>query len=74
MFGWRRAALRRRVLVNLKTDKALGGVLFAQRGPILVLKNAELHESGRPPVALDGDVIVERSNVDFLQVIPAAVP
>lgn len=71
MFAWRRAALRRRVLVNLKTDKALDGILFAKRGSILVLKMTKLHESGRPPVALDGDVIVERANVDFMQVFPS---
>lgn len=71
MFGWRRAALRRRVLVNLKTDKALGGVLFAKHGPIVVLKNAELHEAGRPAVKLDGDVVIERGNIDFVQVFPS---
>lgn len=74
MYAWRRTALRRRVLVNLKTDKALEGVLFAKRGPILILKSAKLHEAGRPGVELDGDVIVERGNVDFLQVLPAVVP
>lgn len=70
MFAWRRSALRRRVLVNLKTEKAFRGVLFAQRGPLLVLKDVELLEAGREPVRVDGDVLVERSNVDFVQVLP----
>jgi small nuclear ribonucleoprotein (snRNP)-like protein len=70
MFAWRRSALRRRVLVNLKTEKAFRGVLFAQRGPLLVLKDVELLEAGRDPVRVDGDVLVERSNVDFVQVLP----
>ncbi len=71
VFAWRRSALRRRVLVNLKTDKALAGVLWAKRGPILVLKDTSLHEAGRQ-AAIDGEVLVERSNVDFVQVLPGA--
>jgi small nuclear ribonucleoprotein (snRNP)-like protein len=69
MLAWRRTALNRRVLVNLKTDKAVRGVLVAQRGPILILKDAELLEAGRDPVRLDGDVIIERSNMDFAQAL-----
>lgn len=72
MFAWRRTAARRRVLVNLKTDKAIAGVLWAKRGNLLVLRNAELLEGGRPPVKLDGEVVFERSNVDFLQVVAPA--
>lgn len=72
MFPWRRTALRRRVLVNLQTDKAFRGVLWAKRGPLLILKEAELFERGRPePVRMDGEVLVERANVDFVQVLPA---
>lgn len=67
MFAWRRA-LNRPVLVNLKTGKAFDATLFAKRGPILVLKSASLIEPGREAVKVDGDVIVERSNVDFVQV------
>jgi small nuclear ribonucleoprotein (snRNP)-like protein len=69
MFAWRRTATRRRVLVNLKTDKAIAGVLWAKRGHLLVLRNAELLEAGRQPTKLDGEVVFERSNVDFLQVV-----
>ena len=72
MFAWRRSALRRRVLVNLKTEKAFRGVLFAKRGLLLVLKDVELLEAGREPVRIDGDVLVERPNVDFVQVLPGA--
>lgn len=75
MFPWRRTALRRRVIVNLKTSKAIAGVLYAKRGPLLELRDASLLEAGRPPVPVDGTVVVERSNVDFLQVLaPPAVP
>lgn len=69
MLAWKRVAIRRRVLVNLKTDKALRGVLFDQRGGLLVLKGAELLEPGREPVSIDGDVVVQVENVDFVQLL-----
>lgn len=68
MFAWRRTAVRRRVVVNL-TDKAFRGVLWAQRGPLLVLRDAELLEAGRDPQRVDGEVVVERSRVEFTQVL-----
>lgn len=71
MFAWRRTATRRRVIVNLKTEKAFAGVLWAKRGPLLVLKDADLIEPQQAPVKIDGEILVERSNVDFVQVLPA---
>lgn len=70
----RALVLRRRVLVNLKSGNAIGGVLWTRSRRYLVLKGAELLESGRAPVAVDGEVLVERSNVDFVQVLPDAGP
>lgn len=61
------------MVVNLRTDKAIQGVLWAQRGPLLVIRSSILHDSGRQ-TPVDGGVIVERSNVDFVQVIPAGEP
>lgn len=68
MFAWRRTAVRKRVIVNL-ADKAFSGILWAKRGPLLVLRNAELLEAGRAPQPVDGEVIVERSKVEFTQVL-----
>lgn len=68
MFAWRRTAVRKRVVVNLK-DQAFRGILWAKRGPLLVLRNAELLEAGRDPYPVDGEVIVERSQVQFTQVL-----
>ena len=70
MFPWRRTAIRRRVIINLTTDKAFAGVLYAKRGQIFVLKDAKLLESGREPVKMDGEVVVESRNIDFVQVLP----
>lgn len=69
MFWWRRTAVRKRVVVNLQ-GSAFRGVLWAKRGPLLVLRHAELLEAGREPMPLDGEVVVERSRVEFIQVLP----
>ncbi|WP_432137644.1 hypothetical protein [Streptomyces sp. bgisy154] len=68
MFAWRRTAVRQRVVVNL-ADKAFAGILWAQRGPLLVLRDAELLEAGRDAQKLDGEIVVERSRVEFTQVL-----
>lgn len=65
-----RLALSRRVIVNLKSGSAIEGALFDERGPLLVLKNALLHERGASgPTPMDGDVIVERQHIDFVQAV-----
>jgi len=71
MFGPRPLALRRRVLVNLKTGNAVEGVLWTRRRGVLVLKAATLHQPKTAPAPLDGEVLVDRANVDFVQVLPA---
>jgi hypothetical protein len=68
VFAWRRTAVRKKVVVNL-ADKAFTGILWAKRGPLLVLRNAELLEAGRPAQPVDGEVVVERSKVEFTQVL-----
>ncbi|MFE6126798.1 hypothetical protein ACFQ6Q_00775 [Streptomyces sp. NPDC056437] len=68
MFAWRRTAVRKRVVVNL-ADKAFDGVLWAKRGPLLVLRDASLLEAGREPQRIDGEIVIERSRVEFMQVL-----
>lgn len=70
MWGWgsfTRVIERRRVIVNLVNGTALDGVLFYQDGPLLVLKNAAYLEQGKEPVQLDGDTVVERNKVLWIQ-------
>jgi hypothetical protein len=55
-------------VVNL-ADKAFAGILWAQRGPLLVLRDVELLEAGREAQRVDGEVVVERSRVEFTQVL-----
>lgn len=70
MFAWRRTAVRRRVVVNLRSGNALVGVLFARRGRLLVLKQATLHAVHAAPAPIDGDAVVEIGQIDFVQVLP----
>jgi hypothetical protein len=66
--------LRRRCIVNLRPafqgdePDALEGVLWTRRGRWLVLKDARLLREGRAPLPADGEVLVDRSQVNFLQV------
>lgn len=59
----------RRVVVNTKTDRAFRGVLWQKRQGYLVLRNAELVRTGAETVAMDGEVVVDAANVDFIQVL-----
>ena len=63
----RRLMVRRRVLVNLRSGSAVTGLLWSRRGRVLVLKSAELLEQGSAPVVMDGDVILDRDQVEYVQ-------
>lgn len=72
---WRSVAVSNRVLVSLRSGPSISGILVRARGPLLIVAGASLHEEGAPgPVALDGETVIERGNVAFVQVLPAAEP
>lgn len=64
----RRLVVRRRVVVELVTEQTIAGVMWTRRGRTLVLKNCELLASNASPVPMDGDVIVDRDQVAWVQV------
>jgi hypothetical protein len=68
---WRPPCLLRSVIVNLKSDpeSAIKGVLWSARGPWLTFKECSLLKPGQT-TSVDGDVVLHRSNVAFLQVLP----
>jgi len=68
VFGSWRGLVRQRVVVNT-ADRAFAGILWARRGPLLVLRQVEMHEPGAQSQQLDGEVVVERSRVEFIQVV-----
>ncbi len=61
----------RRVIVVTKTDRTFRGILWRRRRGFLVLHQAELLEHGKA-VAMDGELVIERANLDFIQVLAAA--
>jgi len=60
--------VRRRVIVNTRTNRAFRGVLWRRGWRYLVLRNSEMLK-GPETVPMDGEVVIERTNVDFIQVI-----
>lgn len=68
VLGTRRLMTRKRVLVNLRSGRAVTGVMWSSRGRHLVLKSAELIEPGMESTQMDGDVVVDRDQVEFVQV------
>lgn len=69
MWAYSRTVVRRRVLVHLLGGRTLDGVLWRSQGPLLVLRDTKLIEAGRI-VPVDGEVIVERSRIEFIQALP----
>lgn len=61
------------VLCHTKSGRTFRGILWCKRGPLLVLHNAEILD-GAGVLPVDGDVFVERDNVDFLQTQPHGDP
>jgi hypothetical protein len=59
----------RRVVVNLKSGQAIQGLLVRQSGPLLFLAEAQLHEGNNNPVPIDGQAVVERPGIDFIQIL-----
>ena len=59
----------REVIVNLKTDKAFRGVLWERRRGYIVLRNASMLQPRGEAIKMDGEVMIESANVDFIQVV-----
>jgi hypothetical protein len=71
-FWWQPPCLLRSVIVNLKddTNTAVRGALWSARGPWLTIRNAELLKAGAAPTPIDGEIVIHRDNVSFLQALP----
>jgi hypothetical protein len=66
---FRRYPTHRSVVVNTTTDRAFKGVLWRQHRRYLVLRNAYLLKAKGESVSVDGEVVIERDKVDFVQVL-----
>jgi hypothetical protein len=68
--GFRRhPGLNRRVLVALHSGNAVSGVLTKVTGPLLIVQGATIHEPNAAPAEADGQVVVDRDNVDYVQIV-----
>lgn len=54
------------VIVTCKSGRAWRGVLYESDEHTLVLRNAEMID-GQSPMAVDGEVLLSRGDVEFLQ-------
>lgn len=59
----------RRVVVTTKTDRSFRGILWRKRWGYLVLRNAELLKERGEVLPMDGEVVIESGNVDFIQIV-----
>ena len=69
MWPFDRYPTLQRVIVNTKTDKAFRGVLWRRVHGYLVLRNAEMLGPKGEVTKVDGEIVIDGSNVDFLQVL-----
>jgi hypothetical protein len=65
-----RRLVRRRVVINTKTERAFIGVLWSRLFGIWVLKDAKMLKESGQQVPLDGEVVVLKRDIDFVQVLP----
>lgn len=68
VFSARRLAARKRVLVSLTSGRAVTGLLWARRGRSLVLKDAQMLEPGQEAIPMDGELVLDRDQVEYVQV------
>ena len=59
----------RRVVVNLRSGQAIDGLLTRQQGPLLFLSQATLLEGSDQPTPIDGEAVIERQTIDFIQML-----
>ena len=67
----RTLAVRRRVVVSLVDDQAVTGILWRRHRRLVVLRSAQLVQPGREPVGMDGDVVIERDRINWIQIVGA---
>jgi len=67
-YSWR-TLVARRVVINLKSGRGLDGLLVRKAGDLLFLRQATALEAGVAPAPIDGEAVVQRCDVDFIQTL-----
>ena len=65
---WQKYPEKQNSIVNLKTNTSFRGIIWDIRGKFMVMKNVEMMTNDGPK-ALDGEVVIQLSDVEFIQVI-----
>lgn len=60
--------VRQTVIVNTR-EQAFRGVLWMKTQEFLVLRNAELLKPRNETVRIDGEVLIDRPRVEFVQIL-----
>ena len=68
----RRMTVRRRVVVALSNGISVSGVLWTRSIRHVIIRDATVHSEGQN-IAADGEVIVDRSQVVYIQALPSEV-
>lgn len=69
---WRPPCLLRLCIVNTVSDPdaALRCIVWSGRGAWLVLRQVAILKGNQAPAPIDGEVVIHRANVAFIQVLP----
>jgi len=67
-YSWR-TLVARRVVVNLKSGRGVDGLLIRKAGDLLFLRNATALEAGTAPAPVDGEAVIQRQDIDFIQTL-----
>jgi hypothetical protein len=67
-----RLPTRRQAFVNLLDGTTVEGVLWRNRGAYLLLRESRLHGPEGAPVPVDGEVVIDRARVQFVQLVGGA--
>lgn len=65
-------AIGERVIVSLVSGNAIEGVMCERVGDHYVLKGCRVYEAGADPVDADGEMVIDRWQVDYTQVVRGA--
>ena len=57
------------VIVHLKNNKSIRGFIWKHNSQYLELKQAELLQSTDSTIPMDGEILIYRPDVDFIQIL-----
>ena len=65
---YKRLTYAKRCMVNLKSGSAFSGYLVGAPRSVIILKGASFIEPGVQPVEVFGEVLIEKTNIEFIQI------